>query len=179
MKYFQAGTLLILAGFPAPIFAETFLPPAQDTYFEMGAEIIQQEAPGVRWSLAYLTHMGIPSIVSKIGLDFGFQFFDGVSPFAMEYGLFLESTVYASSSYTAHLKTGVYTLTFPEHEASETSMSSVAIEPGIQWDHKRMFWELGLGARYRDKDPERIEAGSQTIEKQWLFYPKLGLGTRF
>jgi hypothetical protein len=179
MKYFQAGTLLFLAGFPAPIVAENFLPPTQDAYFEMAAAIMQQEAPGLRWSLAYLTNMGIPSIVSKVGLDLGFQFFDAISPFALEYGFFLESTIYASSSYTAHLKTGVYTLTFPEGEASETSMSSVAIEPFVQWDHKGMFWELGIGARYRDKDPERIEVGSQTIEKQWLFYPKLGLGTSF
>lgn len=181
MKYSQLGIPFILAGFPAPILAETFLPTAQDKYFELGAEVFQQEATGLRLSTAYLMNMGLPAFVSKIGLDLGFQFFadDGDTIVAPEYGLFLESTLYKTSSYSAHVKTGVYTLAFPEAHASETSMSSVAIELGTQWDHNGMFWELGIGTRYRDQDPERIEVGSDIIEKKWLFYPKIGLGGRF
>jgi hypothetical protein len=180
MKYTQIGMFMCLAGFPASIFAETFLPSAQDQYFEVGAELLQQEASALRLSMAYLMDMGLPAFVSKIGLDLGFHVFDDDDGriLAPEYGLFFESTILAQDAYTGYLKTGLYTLAFPEADASASSLSSVAIEWGLQRQWDRMFWELGLGLRYWDKD-DPIQVGKETMEKAWLLYPKIGFGGRF
>ena len=98
---------------------------------------------------------------------------------APEYGFFLESTVYATPSYAAFIKTGLYTLAFAESEPSNASMSTVAIEPSVQWNHNNVFWEIGVGARYWKPDAEAIQVGTVTIEKEWLFYPKVGVSGHF
>jgi hypothetical protein len=181
MKYTQFGIVLCLAACPVPIFAETFLPTAQDKYFEAGAELLQQETSALRLSFSYLMNMGLPSFVSKIGLDLGFHVFDADDGriFAPEYGFFLESTVLKFDAYTGYLKTGLYTLAFPEADSSASSMSSVAVEWGMERQLNGLFLEIGLGVRYWNKDDEPIRVGQETIEKTWLFYPKIGIGGRF
>ncbi|HET9240439.1 MAG TPA: hypothetical protein VFO10_24455 [Oligoflexus sp.] len=179
MKYFFIPLVFLAAGFSGRVSAETFMPPAQDQWIELGLEALKQEAPGIRFGAAYVMNMGIPSLVSKIGLDGGLYSFKGMSGLAPEYGFFLVSTVYATPSYAALIKTGLYTLAFMESESTDTSMSSVAIEPSLQWNRKGVFWEIGFGARYWKGDSDRIEVGSVTIEKEWLFYPKIGVSGHF
>jgi hypothetical protein len=179
MKYTFILVSCVVASFPARVFAQTFMPPAQDRYVELGLEALKQEAPGIRFGIAYVMNMGIPSLVSKIGVDGGLYSFDGMSGPAPEYGFFLESTVYATASCSALIKTGLYTLAFNQYDVTDTSMSTVAIEPSLHWKINDVFWEIGVGARYWNSDSERIEVGSVTIEKEWLFYPKIGVSGYF
>lgn len=179
MKYTFILAAFVAAGFPARASAQTFMPSAQDQYVELGLEALKQEAPGIRFGIAYVMNMGIPSHVSKIGVDGGLYSFDGAGGLAPEYGFFLESTVYATPSYAALIKTGLYTLAFPESDPTDASLSTVAIEPSLQWNMNNVFWEIGFGARYWDSNSKRIEVGSVTIEKEWLFYPKVGVSGHF
>jgi hypothetical protein len=179
MKYVFIPAVFLAAGFSGRVSAQTFMPPAQDQYVELGLEALKQEGSGLRLGIAYVMNMGIPSLVSKLGVEGGFYSFDGMSGLAPEYGFFLESTVYATPSYAALIKTGLYTLAFPESESTDTSMSTVAIEPSLQWNLNNVFWEIGFGARYWKADAEAIEVGSVTIEKEWLFYPKVGVSGHF
>lgn len=179
MKYFSISAAVLAAVFPGRVSAESFMPPAQDQYFELGLEALKQEAPGIRFGIAYVMNMGIPSLVSKIGVDGGLYSFEGMSGLAPERGIFLESTLHVTPSYAAMIKTGLYTLAFIESESTDTSMSTVAIEPSLQWNLNNVFWEIGLGARYWKPKSEPLQVGSVTIEKEWLFYPKVGVSGRF
>lgn len=178
MKYFCLSAAVLTAGFSGRVFAQTLVP-AQDQSVELGLEALMQEAPGIRFGIAYVMNMGMPSLVSKIGVEGGLYSFDGVNGPAPEYGFFLESTVYAAPSFTAFIKTGLYTLAFPASDPEHASLSTVAIEPSLQWNINNVFWEVGIGARYWNSDSKRIEVGSVTIEKEWLFYPKIGVSGHF
>jgi hypothetical protein len=179
MKYFFIPAVFLAAGFSGRASAQALMPPVEEQWVELGLEALQQEAPGLRFGVAYVMNMGMPSLLSKIGVDGGFYSFDGMSGLAPEYGFFLESTVYATPAYTALIKTGLYTLAFLESESTDSSMSTVAIEPSLQWNRNRVFWEIGFGARYWEPDSEPIAVGSVTIEKEWLFYPKIGISGHF
>lgn len=179
MKYFILPAVFLAAGFSGRVFAQSLMPSAEDQSVELGLEVLKQEGTGLRFGIAYVMNMGIPSLVSKIGVDGGLYSFDGMSGLAPEYGFFLESTVYATPAYAALIKTGLYTLAFADSEPSNASMATVAIEPSLQWNHHNVFWEIGVGARYWKPDAEPIQVGSVTIEKEWLFYPKVGVSGHF
>lgn len=71
MKYNFILAAFLPASFPTRVSAQTLVPPAQDQFVELGLEALKQEAPGIRFGIAYVMNMGSPSFVSKIGFDAG------------------------------------------------------------------------------------------------------------
>ncbi|WP_141735211.1 hypothetical protein [Oligoflexus tunisiensis] len=175
MNFSQLGRIglpaLVLGSSPLP--AQSFLP--TENFLELGADVLQQEATGLRFHAAYLMTLGWADLVSRIGVELGYRLFDEAD--VPEYGFFLESTLFAPAAYALYLKTALHTLDFPDNEATASSMETVEIEWGARWVRDTGVWKLGLGVRYWN-DPERIEIGDDVIEKEWLLYPTLGWAWR-
>jgi hypothetical protein len=175
MKFSQCGRILLpvfLSG-SSPLAAQSFLP--AEKFWELGVDLLQQEAIGLRFNASYLMTLGLPDLVSRIGVDLGYRLFNEAD--VPEYGIFFESTLYAPATYAIYFKTALHTLDFPDNAANAASMGTLELEWGARWVRDTGVWKLGLGVRYWD-DARRIEIGKDVIEKEWFLYPTLGWAWR-
>jgi hypothetical protein len=184
LKWIVPVVCSVVGWLAQPAFAEEVANDLQGKHFEIGLEFLKMETVGYRLNASYVLNARVPSVFSRIGFDIGQRLFDADAGEkktikALDYGYFMESLFYSKPEFLLYSKTAVHTLVFPKEYSSKSSMSSIDMELGATSVYGAINWRFGAGFRYRDKDSGKIVVGNDVIDKQVLFYPKIGFGFIF
>jgi len=182
MKFSKYILFLLLLHYPWKGLCAEPLKSENEKKYEIGADISLQEGTGLNLNIAY--RMPVPSSFIRLGLDLGERLYEGKTGqpkqiTANEYGPFFGFDMGKGDKWSLPFRVAFHYLQFPSKYSTKMSTVRTNVEFGYRADNTQFFWDISFGLSWRHKEYDRIVVGDKVLDKQLLFYPRIGSGFVF